>query len=104
MIKTSNSPYSENKPEKETILDIAKNLVYKQHSQDYGGIGQSFPLIAQIVSLLTHKNFTPQDICLVMIILKLVRESYKSQRDNRIDACGYLSILDDLNRELNGNL
>ena len=77
-----------------TILDIAKSLVYGDRRADYGDVRIGFENAASIASTLTDKQLDAEDIVKIMIAVKLSRESVKHKRDNLIDAAGYLELLD----------
>ena len=85
---------------KDTILDQAKDIVYKGGEENaerqYGTPAESFQRIATIASILCNKELTAEDIAKVQMSQKLVRESYAHKEDNLVDLCGYTAILNDL--------
>jgi hypothetical protein len=76
-----------------TILEEANEIINGSRQQDYGDAVESFRRIAEMVKLMTGKDFSPSDCCKVLIAVKLTRESFKHKRDNLVDACGYMNIL-----------
>ena len=84
------------KDSEQSILTEAESIVNGSRNSDYGGT-EGIERIAQVASLLTNKNITAKDIALIMISLKLVRESFNHKRDNLVDACGYMELLNKLN-------
>ena len=74
---------------RKSILEEAENIVNGTRKTDYGGI-ESFSKCAEICKQLGI-NISAKDITIIMIALKLVRESYKHKRDNMVDVCGYAS-------------
>ena len=79
-----------------SILLEAESIVNGARHADYGGT-EGIERIAKVASIITNKDLTPKDIALVMISLKLVRESFNHKRDNLVDICGYSEILNKLN-------
>lgn len=47
-----------------------------------------------------NKPFTPQNVCWMMSLLKVGREMQVSKRDNGVDAIGYISLVDAMNRNM----
>ena len=79
------------------ILEKASRIVGSRDEQ-YGDPIQSWEEIATIASILTRKKLTSLDCILILKAVKLVRESYQSKEDNRIDECGYTLIQDMIRR------
>ena len=84
------------KDSEQSILTEAESIVNGSRNSDYGGT-EGIERIANVASILTNKNITAKDLALIMISLKLVRESFNHKRDNLVDACGYMEILNNLN-------
>lgn len=82
-----------------SILKKAEEIVNGSRQQDYGSASESFGKIATIASIMTGKDLTAQDCCKILIAVKIVRESFKHQEDNLLDACGYLELLNRLHIE-----
>ena len=79
-----------------SILLEAESIVNGARHADYGGT-EGIERIAKVASMITNKDLTAKDIALVMISLKLVRESFNHKRDNLVDICGYSELLNKLN-------
>lgn len=77
-----------------SILSEAAQIRSGERNTDYGSAVESFQKVAQIANLFTGLSLTPADCCKVMIAVKMTRESYNHKRDNLVDACGYLDILE----------
>lgn len=77
------------------ILAEADKIVSTRNSE-YGDPVKSWNEIAQIVSILTGKDFTAIDCVIMQKVVKLVREKYQWKKDNRVDEAGYLKIEDRL--------
>lgn len=78
------------------ILQEANEIVNGSRHTDYGSATESFDKISQIASVLSRKELSPKDCAVVMMAVKLVRESYKHKRDNLVDLCGYANILNEI--------
>ena len=84
------------KGSEQSILTEAESIVNGSRNSDYGGT-EGLERIANVASILTNQNITAMDLALIMISLKLVRESFQHKRDNLVDACGYMELLNKLN-------
>ena len=84
------------KDSEQSILTEAESIVNGSRNSDYGGT-EGLERIARVASTLTNKNITAKDLALIMVSLKLVRESFNHKRDNLVDACGYMELLNKLN-------
>jgi hypothetical protein len=88
--------------ENESILEEAQRLTTESRNYQYGPWDEDAGKTCNIINLLCpltntdEPRMTPEIFTFAMIMLKLVRETYKSKRDNRVDAAGYLKLLDDL--------
>lgn len=82
-----------NKP---SILLEAEGLVGGDRQESYGDPQVSFERAAKIASQMCGYTVTAKDVVCVMVALKLSRESHKHKRDNLVDACGYLELLNRL--------
>ncbi len=78
----------------QTLLEAT--ITTTMNNKPYGSKKESFDKISKIASLLTGKNLTDKDCCLVLIALKLSRESNLHKDDNMVDLCGYAGILNEL--------
>ena len=84
------------KGSEQSILTEAESIVNGSRNSDYGGT-EGLERIANVASILTNKIITAKDLALIMVSLKLVRESFNHKRDNLVDACGYMELLNKLN-------
>lgn len=84
-----------------TVLSEAEALVYGgDRNQNYGHPRESCQRIAGLWSAyLTGKypetrglTLGPDDVALMMLLLKVSRETGKHQRDNDIDMAGYVGV------------
>jgi hypothetical protein len=77
-----------------SVLFIANELINGERQLQYGSPVKNFEDIARIASVLIGREITPAECVKVLIATKLAREGNKHKRDNLIDACGYIDILD----------
>jgi hypothetical protein len=84
----------------ETIADEAMRIVFGDREQAYDDPNQNFRRVARMWTGTLDKKLapgceiTPRDVALMFIQLKISRESFKPQRDNRVDIIGYALCLD----------
>ena len=90
-------------PAKETILKEAERLTNQDRRATYGHPLDNFTRTANLFNAqFAHKlkePFTAEDIEIAMVLVKLARQAHKPQRDNLVDACGYLNLVDMTERE-----
>lgn len=74
----------------------ANYLVNGDRQADYGSPAASYDQIAKIWSGLLgsklHRDITAREAALMMVALKLQRETQRPKRDNIVDAHGYLLV------------
>lgn len=80
-------------PAKESILQEADRIVNGDRQADYSDPVENFRHIAAIASAILKKELTAEDCTVVLMAVKLARESYKHKRDNLVDLAGYTEIL-----------
>lgn len=99
----------------ETIAEEASRIVYGDREKAYDDPNQNFRRIAKMWSgtldkkLAPGQEITPRDVALMLVQLKISRESFRPNRENRVDLVGYALCLDrivqeeeDKDRELMG--
>lgn len=69
-------------------------MVNEDRQDEYGDPEGNYIRAARIASLMTGKDFDASDVVNVMIAVKLARQAMRHKRDNLVDACGYIEILD----------
>lgn len=94
------------KPEK-TIFSEAEEIIYGDREKTYGKPSANLKTIASFwQNFLDHKNryrsetLTPEDVCIMMILLKVSRQMNSFNRDSLVDICGYTGLIDRVNQEL----
>lgn len=76
------------------ILEQANDIVFKRSQEkqrQYGDFSESIKKTATMVSIMSNKEITPDDVYNTMIALKLVRESNAHKEDNLLDAIAYMA-------------
>ena len=77
-------------PEREMILDAARECVCRNREADYGSPEDSFGMIARLWSAYTGYEFNPADVAVMMVLLKTARIAGGSRSmDNWVDIAGY---------------
>jgi len=88
-----------------TILDQAKAIIYGDREKTYGEPGKNLRLIAGYWTEHLNSRFgeeglptvslTPDDVCIMMVALKLARlANDPTHRDSQVDAGGYLALME----------
>ena len=84
----------ESKESKEkSILQIAHNLVHSNRGEDYGHPLDDFSKTAAFWSIYKGVRFSPEDVALMMVFVKVSREMNKHKEDNLVDIAGYIETL-----------
>lgn len=73
------------------------NLRKEEKERQYGPFEEGMERAAKIASGCTGKDITPSDMYLMLVALKLSRQSYNHKEDNLLDAIGYLAVLNNYN-------
>jgi len=77
----------------------ARQLIENARRSEYGQVQDSFARIAHAWTGIIGRPVSAQDVASCMVALKLIRESNRPKRDNRVDAVGYVLLLDQLQEE-----
>lgn len=91
-----------------TILDEAKEIIYGDREETYGRPDKNLNAIAslwteflQIDGKLTEERaITANDVCMMMMLLKIARQANAFKRDNLVDVCGYAALADRLENDV----
>lgn len=85
---------------RQEALDEASSLIHGDRQEEYGPPSVNFARIATIYSLLFpfHK-WTPGDVALALLGLKLARAAQGYKRDTYIDLIGYGALAVEMNEE-----
>lgn len=85
------------------ILERANEIANKRSEEkerQYGPMEETHRRTAELCSLLTGKEITTTDIYWMKVAMKLAREAHSHKEDNLVDACAYLSGLNDWQEKL----
>lgn len=84
------------------ILDTAKTYVINDRNDTHGEPENSFGLISAYWSAHLGRNIKPEDVAVMMTLLKLARiQTNSANADNWIDGAGYLACGGELATEVN---
>ena len=81
----------------QSVLTQADKIINERSEEKermYGPFSEGMRRAAMIATGMTGKEFTGSDIYACMVALKLSRHSYAYKRDNILDACAYLGVLE----------
>ena len=75
------------------ILDTAKEYVTKDRADTHGDVESNFGLIAMYWSAHLDAYVGPEDVAIMMTLLKLARaKANPAHIDSYVDAAGYLAL------------
>jgi hypothetical protein len=84
-------------PKPETILQEAQRLVYGDRQESYGHPIDDFSRTAAMWTGMLGDRLTsalkPEDVALMMVLVKVSRECHRPKRDNVTDIAGYAATL-----------
>jgi hypothetical protein len=79
---------------KSTVLDDAAKIVFGDREKAYDHPSRNFEATAKIWNGILQAKLTgpisAKEVALMMVGLKLARESHRHSRDNLVDAAGYV--------------
>jgi hypothetical protein len=78
-----------------SILEAAEQAVNDRHKKN-DIPERNFDRIAQVWGGILNRSITPEEVGLMMIGMKIVREAYSHQPDNLIDIVGYAMCLEEI--------
>lgn len=81
----------------EPIEQEARRLVDGERQKGYSHPAENFGRIAKIWSGIIGAEVTPEHVAMCMVGVKLARECHEHNRDNLVDAIGYVLTLDMVN-------
>jgi Domain of unknown function (DUF6378) len=88
-----------------TILQEAQEIIYGDREETYGRPDKNLNAIAALwTDYLFAKAkggtegifISPQDVCMMMVLMKVARQVNSFKRDNLVDICGYAALNDRL--------
>ncbi len=79
-------------PERARILGRAQSLICGDRAASYGNYEEQMNAISAAFNAITGKTLEPQDISLILQLLKLRRMQTSSDPDSAVDLCGYAAL------------
>jgi hypothetical protein len=79
---------------KHRVLNHADNIIHGERQRDYGSASHSFSTIADLWSAYLGHEVTPEQVCMMMILLKIGRSTKSAQFDSLVDIAGYAALAD----------
>lgn len=91
-----------------TILEEAQTIIYGDREETYGRPDKNLNAIAALwtqylhinTKLTEHSSVTANDVCMMMMLLKIARQANAFKRDNLVDVCGYAALADRLENDV----
>jgi len=89
-----------------TILEEAQKIIYGDREQTYGDPAKNLKNVAmlwnQYLALKQVRNYnaciTAEDVCWMMVLLKMARQANQYKDDNLIDAAGYVALIERISK------
>lgn len=82
-----------------SILAEADLLIVGDRRNDYGPVEESFEWVASMWSTWLGMPISPEDVAVMMALLKICREKNRHKRDNLVDAAGYIGLASHLQKD-----
>ena len=93
------------KTEKENILQEAKKLVTGSRQKDYGNSLHNHENIAKLWSAYLGHTIRPQDVALMMALLKIARTKTGTvNRDDYVDGAAYMAIAGEIEKSTGNHI
>ena len=78
------------------VLDEVKGLICSERASQYGPYDVECERSSKIASLLTGVELKPEHIPLILIAVKMSRETNLHKRDNIVDLVGYAALYEQM--------
>ena len=80
---------------KNNILDDARGIIYGDREKTYGNPAKNLTLIGKLWGDYLGVPIDPNDVCLMMILLKTARlKNDTTHRDGMVDGVGYFALME----------
>jgi len=85
-----------------TVIDEAKDIITTRGKDDYGSAERCMGNIAAQWNLYLSQKYgkesslKEEDVCQLMVLLKMVRDMHKPKRDNIVDQIGYTALIQEI--------
>ncbi|QDK03492.1 hypothetical protein SEA_LUCYEDI_58 [Mycobacterium phage Lucyedi] len=78
-----------------SILTTAEEIINGQRAKDYGDAKENHERIAKLWEAYTGKEYSPEDVAVMMILLKIARFMENGyHQDTVVDIAGYAGVLE----------
>ena len=77
---------------RDKYLEQANNLINGQRQEDYGTALENHNRIASLWAVYIGKEFTPVDVAMMMLLVKVARTMERPKDDSFVDICGYAAL------------
>lgn len=86
-----------------TVLEEANDIIYGDREKTYGAPDVNLRRIAHLWAEYLNQKYpdestchriSPEDVCWMMVQLKMARQMNAPKRDNLVDAAGYVALID----------
>lgn len=78
------------------ILNDADVIISEDRVKDYGDPKICFRTLSELWTSYTGHPITPNDVAMMMVLLKVVRNKHCVKLDNLVDICGYAALAGEL--------
>lgn len=85
----------------ESVLQEAQKIIYGDREKTYGRPDLNLTRIAALWDTYLQEKYlgnistiTSEDVCWMMTLMKCARQMNESKRDNLVDACGYIALIE----------
>lgn len=78
------------------ILNATDVTLVEERVKDYGDPKICFRILSEMWTSYTGHPITPNDVAMMMVLLKVVRNKHRVKLDNLIDICGYAALAGEL--------
>ena len=81
-----------------SVCEEADKIVTNERQSAYGTPKENFQITADMLTAAGFRfrgePLRPEDVGLLMILVKAARQSFKHKRDSLVDICGYAKCID----------
>lgn len=81
-----------------TVMAESEALIYGDRQEAYGSATTNMTNIAKGWEVILGTDVSPEKIALCMAWLKICRQVNKPQRDNLVDCCGYIGLVEKIEK------
>lgn len=89
-----------------SVLDDAKDIIFGDREKTYGRPEFNLQTIAEFWRIYLERKHNvlvallPEDVAFMMVLLKMARlMNSPTHRDSQVDLCGYVALIDRIQRE-----